>query len=471
MRIARPPARHRTATPIAAAFAGTLATALLGSAVVGIAPAQAATRKSTIDTAAAYAKHAGYHIGIAVLDTATGKYYGAGTPKATFASESVVKTFIATRLLVSGRMHGETERMAYKMITQSDDGMASALYSRVGGDSLIDWVKQHYHLPGLGSPPRRTYWWGNTHITAAGLVHFYAKVKKDRRVGPWLIHAMHHATHYGSDGTYQFFGLGVAAPGSAIKQGWGADYDDWSRSADFNTTGFVDGNRYAVAILARGPISTYGAKISGMLTHTAQLLLPGGRFPAGRPTIRTLSAHRGGAAGGTRLTIRGTDFSGVRSVLFGRTAGTHLHVSSAARLEVTAPQHHAGAVNVRVVTNHGTSAATAAARFTYAAPAPPPAPVVTALSPATGPITGGTRVTITGRNLEHVTAVRFGDIPATDLTAVGGGIVVTAPAVQRAGRVDVLVATATGTSTAAPGDVFTYTDPATAASAVTDSPP
>jgi hypothetical protein len=42
-------------------------------------------------------------------------------------------------------------------------------------------------------------------------------------------------------------------PNAAIKQGWGQDDDDWTASSDFNSTGFVNGDRYAVAILLTGP--------------------------------------------------------------------------------------------------------------------------------------------------------------------------------------------------------------------------
>ena len=56
---------------------------------------------------------------------------------------------------------------------------------------------------------------------------------------------------YGADGTYQFFGMPSATTGAAIKQGWGDDGDD-SPNADFNSTGYVDGGNYAVAILTDG---------------------------------------------------------------------------------------------------------------------------------------------------------------------------------------------------------------------------
>lgn len=46
-----------------------------------------------------------------------------------------------------------------------------------------------------------------------------------------------------------------------------------------------------------------------------------------------------------------------------------------------------------------------------------PVPTVTAVAPATGPMTGGTTVTLTGTNLAAVTEVTFAGIPGTSVTA------------------------------------------------------
>ena len=133
-----------------------------------------------------------------------------------------MKVFIATRLLLTGQMSGWNSTTAYKMITQSDDASANALYGRTGGDSVITWVMQKLNIPNLGAPPLRPGWWGGTRITAAGMASFYNKVRHLPSVWNWLGNAMHHATPYGSDGVYQFFGIPSATTGFAVKQG----YDD-----------------------------------------------------------------------------------------------------------------------------------------------------------------------------------------------------------------------------------------------------
>jgi hypothetical protein len=108
---------------------------------------------------------------------------------------------------------------------------------------------------------------------------------------------MHHATQYGSDGMYQFFGIPSATTGAAIKQGWGGDNPQGQPA--FNSTGLVSGDRYTVAILTQGGV--YGTPISNMLTSQARLLMPGGRIPRDDPAGRVDSV----AVNGYVVTVRG----------------------------------------------------------------------------------------------------------------------------------------------------------------------
>ena len=81
-------------------------------------------------------------------------------------------------------------------------------------------------------------------------------------------------------------------------------------------------------------------------------------------------------------------------------------------------------MNVTVVTPGGTSATSASDQFTYMA-----APTVTKVSPAAGPLGGGTTVTITGTNLAGATAVDFGSTAVTTFTSdTATQIVVASPA-------------------------------------------
>ncbi len=265
--------RGRAGFVVAALSAGLFTAALYQPAT-----ANAATVDSAVKTAAKYATSRGYRTGIAVVDLKTGKTWTGGSATAEFPTESVVKVFIATRILLQGRMHGTTATRAYKMVTQSDDAIASSFYASVGGAGIEPWIENHYKIKNLGSRPS-TYPgnWGNTKITAVGMAQFYAKVKKDKKVGPWLLNAMHHAHHYGSDGFDQFFGLKVADPNAAIKQGWGGD-DNHFNSTVMPSTGYVDGDRYAVALLTMHiPYTSYG-NVRKISNAQAKLLLPHGHI-------------------------------------------------------------------------------------------------------------------------------------------------------------------------------------------------
>lgn len=253
-------------------FAALLLMAQVLFGVVVVSPAQA---DGADDTAAAVAaaNSRGYRSAIGVVDTLNGQFWGSGDYDDQYASESLVKVFIATRLLVTGQMSGWNETTAYKMITQSDDASANALYGRTGGDGVLNWAAREYGIPYLGAPPTRPGWWGGTRITAHGLVVFYNAVAHDPRVWPWLSNAMHHATKFASDGTFQYFGLPSATTSWAVKQGWGADGPQGQPT--FHSTGTVGpGDRFAVAILTQGP--GYGAPIANMVTDEARILLPGG---------------------------------------------------------------------------------------------------------------------------------------------------------------------------------------------------
>jgi hypothetical protein len=229
--------------------------------------------------AAAYAASRGVAAGVAVLDTHHGSLWLAGEHDRTFSSASVVKVMIAARLLVSGQMRGSTAELATKMITRSDDDAANALYGKVGGDDLINWAKAHYDVRSLGGPPTPPGRWGNTRITARGLVQLYHKLKADPKVAPWLLATMHQTTRYGSDSRFQFFGIPAAATDFAVKQGWNCCDEG---VATFNSTGYVDDDRYAVALLVDGPPETYGTYLTTTLDRMARAL-----FPRGRPNDPT----------------------------------------------------------------------------------------------------------------------------------------------------------------------------------------
>jgi len=83
-----------------------------------------------------------------------------------------------------------------------------------------------------------------------------------------------------------------------------------------------------------------------------------------------------------------------------------------------------------------------------------PAPSVSAISPTSGSIKGGTAVTISGADFAGVSGVSFGGVPAKSFTVASEGqINAVTPASAKAGAVAVTVTTVAGTSGAAK---FTY---------------
>jgi hypothetical protein len=233
--------------------------------------------QADLTAAVADASGAGERSAAALLDTATGAYFAAGEADAPFDTASVVKVFLATELLLTGRMSGPTATTAYTMITRSDDRAANALYERAGGDGVVTALGQHYGIADLGRPPAAPGKWGETTITADGMAHFYAAVRADPAVWPWLSDAMGDATHRGSDGTDQYFGIPSATDDWAVKQGWMVGLGP---GTTYNSTGYVDHGRYVVVLLTHGASARYGAPMAATLTAMARDVLPGG-LPGG----------------------------------------------------------------------------------------------------------------------------------------------------------------------------------------------
>lgn len=73
-------------------------------------------------------------------------------------------------------------------------------------------------------------------------------------------------------------------------------------------------------------------------------------------TIISVSPATGAAAGGTVVVVTGTNLSGASGVTFGGTAGTSFSVLSQNSVRVTTPAKTAGAYNVIVVDDSGSTA-------------------------------------------------------------------------------------------------------------------
>jgi len=185
------------------------------------------------------------------------------------------------------------------------------------------------------------------------------------------------------------------------------------------------------------------------------------------PTVTSISPASGPTTGGTAVTITGTGFTGATGVTFGGGAGTGLTVISDTQVQVTAPAHAAGAVDVIVTTTGGASATGPAAQFTYTQAAP----VVTGMWPRGGPLAGGTTVTVYGWGFSSATGVTFGGVPATGMVIVDDGTLTVVSPLHGVGTVDVVVTTsAGGNSAVSAASQFSYGIPWVTAASPSQGP-
>ncbi len=194
-------------------------------------------------------------------------------------------------------------------------------------------------------------------------------------------------------------------------------------------------NAAGTQILATTPPGTAGPATVTVTTPGGTSSRTGFTYVA-VPTLTSVSPVKGPTAGGTRLTLTGTNLANPVRVTVNGAPATILS-STGTQITVTAPAGTAGPATVVVTTAGGTSNT---ATYTYLA-----APVVTSLSPTQGPRGGGTRLTLTGTNLANATQVTVNGVPAAILGNTGTQITATAPA-GTAGPATVVVTTAGGTS-------------------------
>jgi IPT/TIG domain len=201
----------------------------------------------------------------------------------------------------------------------------------------------------------------------------------------------------------------------------------------------------------------YNQAVAGVVAGTqvyaqAYLVLAPGFVPA--PRLTGISASSGPTTGGTSITITGTGFSGVTAVSFGSTAAKSFTVSSSTLITAASPAAPAGAADVTVTNPGGTSATSAADQFTFIAP-----PTITGVSPNSGPLAGGTWVTVTGTDLSTTAKVSIGDTGTGFNVLSNTSLNVYIPAGEAPETVNITVTTIGGTSARSSADQYTYLAP------------
>jgi len=210
----------------------------------------------------------------------------------------------------------------------------------------------------------------------------------------------------------------------------------------------------ATSITATAPAGTGTVDVTVTTPTGTSPTGPTDKFTyASLPTITKLSTKSGPAAGGTTVTITGTQLASVTGVSFGGTQATEFTVKSATMLTVVTPASVAGTAFVTVTNPAGTSATTSKAKFKYI-------PAVEGVSPNGGSTAGGATVTVTGSGFAPgmtESTFKFGTQKATGVNCTSTtSCTMTVPA-QSAGTVNVLATVRKAKSPVnAPADQFTY---------------
>ena len=199
--------------------------------------------------------------------------------------------------------------------------------------------------------------------------------------------------------------------------------------------------------------ATTPAGSAGAVTVTVTVNGQSGSLTSGftyivAPTVSSVSPNSGSTAGGTAVTITGTNFAAGATVTFGRTAATNVVVVSGTTITATTPAGSAGPVTV-TVTVSGQSGSLANG-FSYVLP-----PTVSSVSPNSGSTAGGTAVTITGTNFAAGATVTFGGTAATNVAVVNSTTITATTPAGSAGAVTVAV-TNPGTQSGSLANGFTY---------------
>jgi hypothetical protein len=120
-------------------------------------------------------------------------------------------------------------------------------------------------------------------------------------------------------------------------------------------------------------------------------------YEAELPAVEELSPGSGPATGGTTISVKGEGFIGVSKVDFEGIPAAGFEFVNDGEILVVSPAHSVRKVSITVTTPEGTSPATCPGRTCKPVPKFEFVhPTVTSVEPKSGPVAGGTPITITG---------------------------------------------------------------------------
>ena len=221
--------------------------------------------ESKVDAAELDRIVAGGNVSVVVFDRQAGATTVSVHADHAYTSASLVKLLIALAVLERGGPAPQVQ----KMLSRSDDDLASQFWSAYGGPAIVtSWAKK-IGLTGTRAPedPGR---WGDTRITAKDVVRIYQYVLAHAPGA--ILTALRAATEHGSDGFRQYFGIPDAAGDRpwAVKQGWSC----CRPTRMLHTSGVVgEDGRYIVVVLSEHPASVDYATASKRVTAVVSAVL------------------------------------------------------------------------------------------------------------------------------------------------------------------------------------------------------
>jgi len=212
-----------------------------------------------------------------------------------------------------------------------------------------------------------------------------------------------------------------------------------SAATNWSATTFTTGNLSVIPEgFALATVFTNGIPSSSTIFNT---IIPTG------PTVFGISPNKGGTAGGTSVTITGSNFTGATGVTIGGVAATGVIVVNSTTITCTTPAGAVGSASVIVIAPVGSS--TANSLFTYVVP-----PTVATIVPDSGTAAGGASVTVFGANFTGATGVTIGGTAATNVVVVNDSTISCTTPAGVAGTASVLVTNPAGANAA--NTLYTY---------------
>ncbi len=152
--------------------------------------------------------------------------------------------------------------------------------------------------------------------------------------------------------------------------------------------------------------------------------------------LSSVTPAEGPLAGGNEVMLKGDGFTPELQILFGQVSAAEFTFDSPEQIRVKVPRGAAlDAVDITVFSKNGVGVLRRAYRYQEDLR-------VSAVAPLTGPVAGGTNITLSGKGFTGATGVTIGGVPATNVTVVSDTqLTATTPAGTAAGAFPVTVTT------------------------------